>query len=74
MEELTHWEDVLGEKGLRRQLLCSLRRRKRKSSIYLVLSNAGYTETWQHRIFEQTKLDPDWKIFEAPGILASWMG
>lgn len=70
LEELTHWEDVLGQKVW---TAIWSGRRKRKSSVYLVLSNAGYTETWQHKIFLQAQEDIDWKIFEAPGILASWM-
>lgn len=70
MEEITHWEDVLGQ-----QVWTALwsGRRKRPSSIVLVLSNAGFLESWQDKIFQMAKGDPDWLIYEAPGILASWM-
>lgn len=70
MEEITHWEDVLGQ-----QVWTSLwsGREKRPSAVLLVLSNAGYLDTWQHKIFEVAKGSPRWYVFEAPGILASWM-
>ncbi len=70
MEELTHWEDVLGQ-----EVWTSLwsGRRKRPSAILLVLSNAGYLDTWQHKVYEQARVDRDWKLYEAPGIMASWM-
>src|SRR5579872_3029788 len=71
MEEITHWEDVLGQ-----QVWTSLwsGREKRPSAVLLVLSNAGYIDTWQHKIFEVAKASPKWwYVFEAPGMLASWM-
>ena len=70
LEELTHWEDILGQ-----QVWSSLwsGREKRSSAVVLVLSNAGYMDTWQHKIYEQAKRSTRWFVFESPGTIAGWM-
>jgi hypothetical protein len=71
MEEITHWEDVMGQKVW--NALWS-GREKRQSSVLVIISNAGYIDTWQHKIFVEAKNQPRrWYIYEAPGPIASWM-
>ncbi len=42
------------------------------NSIVIILSNAGYKGTFQHKVFEDLKRDDRCYIFEPQGIMASW--
>mgnify|MGYP001600438145 FL=1 len=46
---------------------------KYRDCLLIVLSNAGWLHTWQAELFEQVKSDPRWFVYEAPGIMASWI-
>lgn len=66
-EEITHWKkrdlwDVLWSA-----------REKRPGSIFIIIANAGIRGSWQHDILRKAQEDPSWHVYEAPGMLASWM-
>jgi len=69
LDELTHWAkrdlwDVINS-GLE----------KRRSSVLLVITNAGILGSWQHSIVKRAKTSPNWFVYEVPTFthLASWM-
>jgi hypothetical protein len=67
-DELTHWPS----EELWSTLMSGSE--KRPGSVFIVITNAGTINSWQWRMLEAAKNDPDyWYVFEAPGQLASWM-
>ncbi len=66
-DEITHWKDEAFWTSLYSGEM------KRRGCLFFVLSNAGYHDTWQHRLYEDLKNDPSWKVSEAPGVQASWV-
>lgn len=66
-DELTHW----GKEDFWTSLYSG--RHKRKGCLFFILTNAGYEDTWQRKLFFHLQTDPSWKIQEAPGIQASWV-
>jgi hypothetical protein len=49
-------------------------REKRAGSIFVVLTNAGEKGSWQHEHLSKAQNDAQgWYVYEAPGMVASWM-
>lgn len=66
-DELTHWK--------RRDLWDAMfsTAAKRKHCLLLVISNAGFTDTWQGKLRDQIVDDPDWTFRRLDGPVASWI-
>lgn len=67
-DELTHWT--------KRDLWDSVASgaAKRPQSVTVIISNAGLLRSWQHEVFQEAKRNPSqWYVYEAPGLLATWM-
>jgi hypothetical protein len=67
VDELTHWSS----EGLWVALVTETI--KRPGMVIVVITNAGYFGTWQKSAFDEVCRDPDWDVWEAPGLIASWM-
>lgn len=46
---------------------------KRSDCVCIVITNAGYEGTWQHRLYSTVRADPGWVVIEASGIVAGWV-
>lgn len=66
-DEVTHW------KRQKEWTALITGRRKVPNSLLMVLSNAGCLDTWQYDVRQRARNDPDWVVFERPGLLASWL-
>lgn len=66
-DELTHWKS--------RDLWDSIfsTTAKRKHCLLLVISNAGFTESWQGKLRNQIVDDPSWTFRRLNGPVASWI-
>lgn len=72
-DEVTHWEHVEGEKFWN---FVSASVNKRPQCVFEVLTNAGFTGSWQKRVRDEAEKSPRfWDFFEQPANsrLASWM-
>jgi phage terminase large subunit-like protein len=67
VDELTHWP----ARDLWDSLLSSAA--KRESCLMLVISNAGYGDSWQWHTREAIRTDPDWYFSRLDGPCASWI-
>jgi hypothetical protein len=74
-DELTHWKkrdlfDVLWSGREKRSS-----KEKGTAAVFIVISNAGTTGSWQHNIYRNAQGDHTWNVWEAPPRrhLASWM-
>lgn len=68
-DELTHWEE--GAEGLWESIISSAE--KRKNCMLMVISNAGFLETWQWQAREKARTAPeDWIFSRLDGVKASW--
>ncbi len=67
-DELTHWE---GDGSLFQSLLSSAG--KRTSCLFVIISNAGFAESWQWGVREAIREDEDWYFSRLDGPVASWM-
>ncbi len=67
-DELTHWE---GDGSLFQSLLSSAG--KRTSCLFVIISNAGFAESWQWGVREAIREDIDWYFSRLDGPVASWM-
>jgi phage terminase large subunit-like protein len=67
VDELTHW--------LRRDLWDSIfsAAAKRRHCLLLVISNAGFRESWQWELREAIRTDPAWTFRRLDGPVASWI-
>lgn len=69
MDELTHWEN--------RELFDTLysgAEKRAGESLLFIITNAGIIDTWQWEVINTAKQDTDiWRVWEAPGPMASWM-
>jgi hypothetical protein len=45
---------------------------KKKSCLIVIIGNAGYKNSWQHRLFQEYQNDQKCYIYEPRGIVASW--
>lgn len=66
-DEVTHWKNQKMWNAI------DSGREKISPSLMVVLSNAGMIDSWQWKIRQLARKDPDWVVFERPGQLASWM-
>ena len=66
-DELTHWKS--------RDLWDSMfsTAAKRKHCLLLVISNAGFTDSWQGKLRNQIVDDPSWTFRRLDGPVASWI-
>ena len=66
-DELTHWKD----NELWKSLMSG--REKRRGSVLLIISNAGFKDTWQYEVLQTVRQDPSWFVYDCPGRLDTWM-
>lgn len=67
-DELTHW---LGDGSLWHSLISSAA--KRTNCLLVVISNAGFVDSWQWAVRETARTDPAWYFSRLDGPVASWM-
>jgi hypothetical protein len=69
IDEWTFWED----RDLFDMLISGSA--KRPGSVFIIITNAGMRNAWQHRELIKAQADPAWHIYQSPAgqQLASWM-
>jgi hypothetical protein len=67
-DELTHWQ---GDGSLWHSLISSAA--KRSNCLLVVISNAGFAESWQWSVREAARTDEQWIFSRLDGPQASWM-
>jgi hypothetical protein len=67
-DELVHWQ---GDGGLWNSLISSAA--KRSSCLMVVISNAGFVDSWQWTVREAARTDPAWRFSRLDGPQASWL-
>lgn len=67
-DELTHWE---GDGSLWHSIISSVA--KRSSCLLVVISNAGFVESWQWNVREAIREDESWHFSRLEGPQASWL-
>jgi phage terminase large subunit-like protein len=67
-DELTHWE---GDGSLFHSLISSAA--KRENCLFVIISNAGFSGSWQWDVREAARTDDAWIFRRLDGPLASWM-
>lgn len=67
-DELTHWQ---GDGSLWHSLISSAA--KRSNCLMLVISNAGFADSWQWNVREAARTDEGWYFSRLDGPQASWM-
>jgi len=68
-DEVTHWPERGAE--LFHSIVTS--RTKIPNSTFLITTNAGILNSWQHQALETFKTSPNWWVYQSPGKLASWI-
>lgn len=66
-DEIVHW------KREREWTTLTSGLRKRRPTVFCVLSNAGSLGSWQHNAFLEAQAGGEWRLFYRKGILASWL-
>ncbi len=66
-DELVHWQ---GDGSLWHSLISSAA--KRSSCLLVVISNAGFVDSWQWQVREAARTDPAWYFSRLDGPQASW--
>jgi hypothetical protein len=70
-DELCNWDKPVSKKVYEAVMSGT---EKRQPRIVVVISNAGYHGSWQEKVYETVKRDPEeWSVFDRQGHLASWM-
>lgn len=67
-DELTHWE---GDGSLWHSLISSAA--KRSTCLLVVITNAGFADSWQWMVRESARTDDGWHFSRLDGPQASWM-
>lgn len=67
-DELCHWS---GDGSLWHSLISSAA--KRRSCLTVIISNAGFADSWQWHTREAARTDPDWHFSRLDGPQASWL-
>ena len=67
-DELVHWQ---GDGSLWHSLISSAA--KRSNCLLVVISNAGFAESWQWNVREAARTDPAWVFSRLDGPQASWL-
>lgn len=67
-DELTHWQ---GDGSLWHSLISSAA--KRSNCLLVVISNAGFADSWQWNVREAARTDPAWIFSRLNGPQASWL-
>lgn len=67
-DEVTHWA---GDGSLWHSLISSAA--KRKNCLLAVISNAGYSDSWQWGVREAARIHPNWIFSRLDGPAASWL-
>lgn len=70
LDELTHWPEGRGQ-DLFGSLLSSAA--KKSNCLMLIISNAGFQQSWQWTIREQIRTDPSWIFSRLEAPVASWL-
>ncbi len=66
-DEITHWKDD----EMWKSIVSGLRKRP---AVFIVLTNSGVLQTWQHKVYQLARDSPRWFFYHAPGRLpAPWM-
>jgi hypothetical protein len=68
VEELTHWS---GDGALWHSIISSAA--KRANCLLIVISNAGFANSWQWAVREGCRTDPGWMFSRLDGPKASWL-
>lgn len=66
-DEICHWKS----RGLWDSMISAAA--KRNNCCVVVISNAGFTESWQYKTYQAIKADPEWYVSELDGPKASWI-
>ncbi len=69
-DEVSHWPDGRGEQ-LWQSLFSTAAKRER--CLIVVITNAGFTESWAWKVRESIRRDPDWRFSRLDGPKASWL-
>lgn len=67
IDELTHWQS----RDLWDSLVSSAA--KRKHCVLIVISNAGFSESWQRQVYDSVRSDAAWYFSRLDGPVASWL-
>jgi len=67
-DELVHWQSA---PALWHSLISSAA--KRSNCLLVVISNAGFADSWQWTVREVARTDPDWHFSRLDGPKASWL-
>ena len=67
-DELVHWQ---GDSGLWHSLISSAA--KRSNCLLVVISNAGFADSWQWAVREAARTDEAWHFSQLDGPRASWL-
>ncbi len=67
-DELVHWQ---GDGSLWHSLISSAA--KRSNCLMVVISNAGFVDSWQWSVREAARTDPAWIFSRLDGPVASWL-
>ena len=67
-DELVHWQ---GDGSLWHSLISSAA--KRSNCLLVVISNAGFADSWQWNVREAARIDPAWIFSRLDGPQASWL-
>jgi len=67
-DELVHWQ---GDGSLWHSLISSAA--KRSNCLLVVISNAGFVDSWQWQVREAARTDPVWYFSRLDGPQASWL-
>lgn len=66
MDEVTHWKSNSMYTALMSESI------KVYNCVVVILSNAGYYDTWQSEAIDLAKSNPDWCVYDQPGYKAGW--
>jgi phage terminase large subunit-like protein len=69
-DEVCHWPEGRGE-ALWESLLSAAA--KRRDCMCVVISNAGWTQSWQWKLREKVRIDPAWHFSRLEAPVASWI-
>lgn len=69
-DELCHWQDNAGQ-ALWESLISSAA--KRANCLMVVITNAGFLDTWQWKVREAVRKSRDWYFSHLNGAVASWI-
>lgn len=69
-DELTHWESDRSKRFFD-AMFSSIP--KNPKSCCIIISNAGYKDTWQYNLISELKNTKEWYVYDEPGRPNTWM-